>query len=796
MRPLRLELQGFASFRDETVFDFEGIDFFALVGPTGNGKSTVIDAIGFALYGKVPRHDDRSAASSIVSLGAIEARVRLTFEVNGTRYVAVRTVKIRNDKAKQDVRLETEAGDLIAAQVREFGEQIETILGMPFEDFTRCVALPQGEFQKFLHEEPKQRRSVLVRLLNLGSYEELGRKARDRAAKLNDHIGFLETQRAQLLEALPDPAAVSRRRTALIDFAAEVEAALPVEQQFMSEVEEIARRIQFTQQYCEALAIIAVPDGIQSLGVAMSAAQDAFVAGQTASAQAATALANLEIAFAQRQKIASLATLENALKTTGQLAKLNATMQARAAALADLDQRVAVARVTNDAAAEARHAADATLERERSLHRAHALREHLRDGDECPVCVQIIPRVPTVTSPTDFAVAQQAAKAAVESERVAHQAAAALDKERSAASSALDTLREQAARLQIELNEVQGIEDLETALDELRTTDQALKTHRTAAAEAVANERQVFEHLQKLQRSGAEFQKAFDKQRDQVSVLQPPERVIDDLPKSWQLLSQWAVTASDAMRAELDIDAATINKLNEARSGHVDEIQRRARELEVEAPDLARVATSTAAAIARCDAAIESSATQLASAQKMVEEIAAEREEQGVAELLGKLLRTDAFVDWLVEEALETLVTAASITLFELSAGQYSLRHGASTDFEIIDHANADATRSVRSLSGGETFQASLALALALSDQLADLAANGAAKLEAIFLDEGFGTLDPESLDTVATTIERLGSSGRMVGIVTHVRDLAQRVPVRFEITKIGNRSQVQMVTS
>jgi DNA repair protein SbcC/Rad50 len=68
--------------------------------------------------------------------------------------------------------------------------------------------------------------------------------------------------------------------------------------------------------------------------------------------------------------------------------------------------------------------------------------------------------------------------------------------------------------------------------------------------------------------------------------------------------------------------------------------------------------------------------------------------------------------------------------------------------------------------------------------------------LEAIFLDEGFGTLDPESLDTVATTIERLGTSGRMVGIVTHVRDLAQRVPVRFEITKIGNRSHVEMVTA
>ena len=90
----------------------------------------------------------------------------------------------------------------------------------------------------------------------------------------------------------------------------------------------------------------------------------------------------------------------------------------------------------------------------------------------------------------------------------------------------------------------------------------------------------------------------------------------------------------------------------------------------------------------------------------------------------------------------------------------------------------------MRSLSGGETFQASLAFALALSDHLASLAAGGAARLDAIFLDEGFGTLDADSLDTVAATIEALAGGGRMVGIVTHVRELAERMPVRYVVTK------------
>src|SRR5262249_52767865 len=117
-----------------------------------------------------------------------------------------------------------------------------------------------------------------------------------------------------------------------------------------------------------------------------------------------------------------------------------------------------------------------------------------------------------------------------------------------------------------------------------------------------------------------------------------------------------------------------------------------------------------------------------------------------------------------------------------------------SGDFVVVDHANGDERRPVRTLSGGETFQASLALALSLADHLGAMAAAGTARLDALFLDEGFGTLDPESLDTVASTIEALGATGRMVGIVTHVRELAERVPVRYEVRRTAASSVVERV--
>src|SRR6476661_9563999 len=93
MRPLRLDLQGFTVFREPTTVDFTDTDFFALVGPTGSGKSTVLDAICFALYGTVPRWGDRRRIENALAPSATEARVRLVFASGGARFVASRVVR-------------------------------------------------------------------------------------------------------------------------------------------------------------------------------------------------------------------------------------------------------------------------------------------------------------------------------------------------------------------------------------------------------------------------------------------------------------------------------------------------------------------------------------------------------------------------------------------------------------------------------------------------------------------------------------------------------------------------------
>ncbi len=140
---------------------------------------------------------------------------------------------------------------------------------------------------------------------------------------------------------------------------------------------------------------------------------------------------------------------------------------------------------------------------------------------------------------------------------------------------------------------------------------------------------------------------------------------------------------------------------------------------------------------------------------------------------------------WLAASALNTLLLEASKSLLELSGGQFELTHDGGGDLLIVDHADADSRRPVKTLSGGETFQASLALALALSSQMAALAQAGAARLDSIFLDEGFGTLDEATLEIVADTLENLaGQKERMVGVITHVPALAERIPVKFQVAR------------
>lgn len=125
----------------------------------------------------------------------------------------------------------------------------------------------------------------------------------------------------------------------------------------------------------------------------------------------------------------------------------------------------------------------------------------------------------------------------------------------------------------------------------------------------------------------------------------------------------------------------------------------------------------------------------------------------------------------------------ASRTFSQMSSGQY----GFSSQFQVVDRSSGQ-TRKPNTLSGGESFLASLSLALALSE----LVGRRGGRLEAFFLDEGFGTLSPEALDRALDALEELATSGRMIGVISHVGLVAERIEKVWHVTRTPEGSRLE----
>ena len=159
---------------------------------------------------------------------------------------------------------------------------------------------------------------------------------------------------------------------------------------------------------------------------------------------------------------------------------------------------------------------------------------------------------------------------------------------------------------------------------------------------------------------------------------------------------------------------------------------------------------------------------------------------------IDRIIQGNKFVEYVATNHLKYIALEASKRLSTITNGRYALEINDALEFVMRDNFNGGERRGVDTLSGGETFLTSLSLALALSSQIQ---MKGNAPLEFFFLDEGFGSLDVELLDTVMESLEKLHSSNLSIGIISHVEELKNRVPVKLVVTagEIGEGSKVKI---
>ncbi|MEV6523986.1 SMC family ATPase [Longispora sp. NPDC051575] len=809
MRPLRLDVAGFTVFREPATLDLTGADLFALVGPTGSGKSTLLDAICFALYGTVPRSGKRGGVGGVLGPSAAEARVRLVFEAGGARYVATRVVRRIGkagtpqtkhaglerlhpdfDLSTLDTGLDAEQlGDVLAGSPSEMDAAVEKAVGLPYEQFVTCVILPQGAFAEFLHATPASRQQILVNLLGLGVYDTVREKAHEVALVAEGELKSIERQLAGGVptdEALAD---ASRRLERLGALAADVDAALPGLASAETAADEAAKGLRAAEDQLRTIGAVTAPADTDTLVVR---AADALAAVARADAEVAGAEAAEEQLLRARDTAGDPASLAKLLDAYERADEIPAEIDRHAAALALAEGAHAAATSTLEGAARALGAAEAARDAARTGELAAALRGHLRAGDDCPVCLRTVDEVPDVPPSALLTAAERDVTTA----RTGHEAALRrhrdTDREEAAARTKLDDARARLERAtawfvgrpdRVEVAaSLAAAHDLAKRLDAAGSELRTLRRHRLTCGTELDAARGA------VQRAWA----GYDRVRDGLSVLGPPAADREDLAGSWAALAAWAGDRAATLRAARDgaalVASGAAGALTAARAA-VDALFAAA-----EVPRTGNPVRDAAVAVERASALLAGLTDARDRAARLATERDGHQRDVTVAKALAQHLNANNFKRWLLAEALDQLVDGASTLLMELSSGQYELGHDKG-DFYVVDHHDAEQHRAVRTLSGGETFQASLALALALSDRLAGMSSN-ATTLGAIILDEGFGTLDAATLDMVAATLENLAARGdRLVGVVTHVPALAERIPVRYEVRKNAQSAYVERVT-
>lgn len=785
MRPRTLHLNGFTAFRNATDIDFEGADLFALTGPTGSGKSSVIDAICFALYGSIPR---LSGIAPIISLGKPEARIRLVFDADGSTYTVSRLVVRQAEGASQrDVRLE--GPDLIVEGVRDVDARIEQLLGLSFDHFTRTVVLPQGRFAAFLEDGPAARERLLKQLLDLGVYEEMRKRGASHAVRLEGEIATVD---AQLHDLLVEPQLVTdaeeqlARLVALRDLVAESAAAEEKSAAALRDATEERRKL---SGQIGQLAAVSPPAGLDRLGESLVTARTAVTEGQESVAEAEKKVAELS---EQRAELGELAALDRALESHRRVGELRERLGKGTELIDEARREHAVATEALAAADAKLELAATTLRVAERTHAAHAIRSQLSAGDDCPVCLRKIASVPADDQAADLDAAAAAVAAATEdrkgrAERVAELNAelARLEGHHAQRTEELDQAVQAAASLP-------SPEEVTKSRERAVALDADLNAERKRLTELRAELERANGGLQEAEQAGQVAADALDRTRDTLAGLEPPVPARNNPADDWGSLVDWAGRRKGVLVERETELAAEVERLQEEVAGLRNTLRSAAKEAGIDDPG-EDVKVTVATAIATTEATLTRIRSDLEKKERLQERRKGLDSDRRRYDETAKLLRSNRFQQWLIEEALVGLVAFANAELEKLAGGAYSLVVDGG-EFEVIDHRNAEARRSVRTLSGGETFLVSLALALALAERVVATSAIGTARIESMFLDEGFGTLDTETLETVATVVQELGSRDRMVGLVTHVRELADQIPTRFEVKRLPDGATVTRV--
>ena len=863
MKPRKLTLQAFGPYAGLVTVDFTRLDdagLFLISGDTGAGKTTVFDAISFALYGEASGGDSRRKSKTFRSDYAdpdTETFVELEFTHLGERYTVRRSPEyIRQKKSGKGLTKNTasavltaHAGNKITEGKDRVDKQILALMGLDREQFSQTVMIAQGDFLKILNASSNERKALFQKLFATMKYsrfqkllldentaaERALQTAEQRIRQEYSHITVPETDAVfeEIKQAKQDPVHAADAAKLLADFCARCGKALADLDRRSAEIHAALKEKIAAKQTCEQLnrLLADLNENRRKLTLLMQQA-DAVEEKKDELMQAEKA-AELFAAYqamqngikqrnaAEEQVIRCEQDLPLRKQALDQAMDTLAAATAEAEIIPELTQRQNQAKTALDLLAEYKKAQSAhdfaakrsqeflaaqlaAVEKQNTVLRAFyagqagLLAAALTEGQPCPVCGSAehpSPAKPAAFTPTEDEVRQANA--------AAQDALAQYERQREREKSCLEIMQ----KLNEQLTEAAG--SAMPDADALRQTVSSTGTQIKALNDALSAAQEAYRKAELAE------QTCTARCGEAKNALMRCETAAAELEGQYSA----ALTVSDFANEEAFLAAcrtperrqllnSEIRRFEREQTGLTERIAALEAQCTITEPlpledmqqEIADLEAARDALQQQQNQASLTYAGNLQAAQALADLSEQRKAASDYAAAVGDLYKTVSgqqsgqakisFETYVQQYYFRQVIHAANQRLDLLTNGLYRLRcrkdadgmrAQSGLDMEVYD-SNTGLWRDVSTLSGGESFMASLAMALGLSDVVQ--AQNGGIQLDAMFIDEGFGSLDEQTLRQAIRMLGRLADGSRLIGVISHVTELKAEIPAQIYVTK------------
>ena len=868
MRPERLRISAFGPYAGQEDLDFSALGnhtLFLICGPTGAGKSTILDAMCYALYGKTSGavRSGEDLRSNYVGYDR-KTYVEFDFAIGNRHYRIYRSPTQLLERQKGDRSKPVEhKGKADFYEIDEEGREkahitskgvdsaVEKLLGVGLEQFRQIILLPQGDFRKLLLADSSDRQKIMEQLFQTGIYLAFEKKLQEETQKLKTEYSRGELQRTTLLETCRSESEEELEKQAEInekvlkEKETEFMQADKEQQVFLRAYDEanmlhgaflrletaetaLKRMEEKRKEKEELRGHIKMIRAAQSVTKEWSEAVNAKKQQRTAAETLEKAAADLPVkekAKAEAEQALALFEKEKPkqkerIEMKGKLEQYRNPSRSYGTAKREAERLVGIYAVKQKeaerlreqvSAAEKKAAEDKKnwLCRNRIFMEGQAfvLAEKLTDGQPCPVCGSLSHPAPAAAgedriTEKDVKDAERQMHLSEDAEKkIRHEAEAYQAKELAAAKESAD--KAMTVLSELEKNLPAAYRDslaLEKEIKDLETRISSFEKSLEQAEEKRKNAETIYQALKEqkelLEKQAGEFLKVSE-EKNRILKIKVAEAGFTDWFECSRYMKE--VPRLEAYENDLKIYDQSVHAEEEKIKG---EKEKTAGKTKPDMNDWNEKRMKLLESMKRFAAEKAEKETELKKQKETLKKLYQLKETQKeigekyslVAHLweIAQGKETGINLERFVLGALLDAVTEkANLRLMEMSGNRYELlrkrgersdgRKKAGLDLEVFD-GNTGRARPAATLSGGETFLASLSLALGLADVVQEYA--GGVHLDAMFIDEGFGSLDSESLDLAMKTLQELKGQNRLIGLISHVGGLEERIPAKLRVTK------------